>query len=250
MRLNRIEHGHPHSSDHGSSTSPRTETSAGVASTETPAAGGGLIPLTTQTSRHSRHTRDSIHSLYGHPAQTRQAVVQAAEEYCTPEGTLNVGSLDAVERGEANIFEISVKPPPESSAAGATTSQTVLKDKNETDIRVVSQEAAEPTKNRSHSKTRNSGHAHAHAHAHAHGHAHGHSHGEDGSMNIRSVVLHVFGDALGSLGVIVSGLIIWLTPLPWRFYFDPILSVVIVIIILCSAVPLGEPLYLDSHTLA
>ena len=35
-------------------------------------------------------------------------------------------------------------------------------------------------------------------------------------MNMRGVFLHVLGDALGNVGVIVSGLFIWLTPYSWR----------------------------------
>jgi len=192
MRFNHAEHGHSHGSDDGSSTSPTVETSAAVTSTEPLPTRGGVIPLTTQTSQLSRHTHDSIQSLYGHPAQTRQAVVQAAEEYCAPEGALNGEILDAVERGEANQFETSVKL--ETSAAGATAPQTELKDKNENDVRVVTQEVAGPAEKASHSqsKKRKSGHAHGH------GHSHGHSYGGEGSMNIRGVILHVFGDALGA----------------------------------------------------
>ncbi len=244
MRFNHAEHGHSHGSDDGPSTSPTAETPAGVASAEPLATRGGVIPLTTQNSRLSRHTRDSIQSLYGHPAQTRQAVVQAAEEYCASEGALNVETLDAVEKGEANLFETVVKP--ESSAAGTAAPQMELKDKNEDVIRVVSQEFAESAKEDNHSQSKK----HKSGHAHGHGHSHGHSHGGEGSMNIRGVILHVFGDALGSLGVVVSGLIIWLTPLTWRFYFDPLLSLIIVIIILFSAVPLGRYLKLEGHILA
>ena len=52
-------------------------------------------------------------------------------------------------------------------------------------------------------------------------------------------MLHVFGDALGNIGVIVAGLIIWLTTWSFKFYFDPIISLVITVIILVSAFPLG-----------
>ena len=232
------EHGHSHGSDHGSSTSPISEVPPRVASPELPAAaalGGGVIPLATQTSRHSRHTRpESMHSLYGHPVQTRQAVVQAAEDYYTSEGALNDGSLDAIERGDAGLFETSAKPTPESFGAGATPALTEIKDKDENDTRVVLKEIAEPV------KKAKSGTAHGH----------GHSHGADGSMNIRGVIIHVFGDALSSLGVVISGLIMWLTPLKWRFYFDPLLSVIIIIIILFSAIPLGKSFNLDGYTLA
>jgi len=61
-------------------------------------------------------------------------------------------------------------------------------------------------------------------------------HGHD--LNMRGVFLHVMGDALGNIGVIVSALIIWLTDYEWRFYVDPGISLVITLIILASAIPL------------
>ncbi|KAF2186964.1 zinc homeostasis factor 1 [Zopfia rhizophila CBS 207.26] len=67
------------------------------------------------------------------------------------------------------------------------------------------------------------------------GGGHSHSHGD---LNMRGVFLHVMGDALGNIGVIASALIIWLTNYSWRFYSDPLISLVITIIILCSAIPL------------
>lgn len=62
-----------------------------------------------------------------------------------------------------------------------------------------------------------------------------HSHGD---LNMKGIFLHVMGDALGNLGVIATALIIWLTNFKGRFYFDPAISLVITIIILCSAIPL------------
>ncbi|KAF2013327.1 zinc/cadmium resistance protein-like protein [Aaosphaeria arxii CBS 175.79] len=67
------------------------------------------------------------------------------------------------------------------------------------------------------------------------GGAHGHSHGD---LNMRGVFLHVMGDALGNIGVIASALIIWLTDYSWRFYSDPLISLIITVIILASAIPL------------
>jgi zinc transporter 1 len=64
---------------------------------------------------------------------------------------------------------------------------------------------------------------------------HGHSHGD---LNMRGLFLHIMGDALGNIGVITSALIIWLTSFKWRFYVDPAMSLVITVIILCSAIPL------------
>lgn len=73
----------------------------------------------------------------------------------------------------------------------------------------------------------------------------GHSHTQPkegvrkgGDLNMRGIFLHVFGDALGNLGVIGSALIIWLTDYWWRNYTDPAISLVITLIILGSAIPL------------
>ena len=69
-----------------------------------------------------------------------------------------------------------------------------------------------------------------------HGHGHSHVHG---SMNMQALVLHVLGDALGNVGVIATGLVIWLTTWKYKFYFDPVISLVITVIIFSSALPLG-----------
>jgi solute carrier family 30 (zinc transporter), member 1 len=65
--------------------------------------------------------------------------------------------------------------------------------------------------------------------------SHGHSHG---NLNMKGVFLHVLGDALGNIGVIATALFIWLTDFSWRFYADPVISLVITGIIFSSALPL------------
>ncbi len=63
-------------------------------------------------------------------------------------------------------------------------------------------------------------------------------------MNMHGIFLHVLADALGSIGVIISALLIKFVPHDpnnlknWTIYIDPTLSVFIVIIITISAVPL------------
>jgi solute carrier family 30 (zinc transporter), member 1 len=59
-------------------------------------------------------------------------------------------------------------------------------------------------------------------------------------MNMQALLLHVFGDALGNVGVIATGLVIWLTEWKYKLYFDPVISLVIAAIIFSSALPLGE----------
>ena len=73
------------------------------------------------------------------------------------------------------------------------------------------------------------------------GHDHDeHEHeGEREDLNVRSVFLHVVGDAVSSVGVIVAAGIIWYTGWEW---VDPLVSVLIGILILlsswrCSEVP-------------
>lgn len=108
-----------------------------------------------------------------------------------------------------------------------------------------------------HSHGTTDGHNHGHAHEHSHptrasddswhaNHNHnkpkkakkgGHSHNH-ADMGMNAMILHVIGDALGNVGVIVSALIIWLTNWPGRFYADPAVSLFITLIILKSTIPL------------
>ena len=60
------------------------------------------------------------------------------------------------------------------------------------------------------------------------------------SLNMRGVFLHVMGDALGNVGVITAAWFIWKTDYSWRFYTDPLVSLVITVIIFSSALPLSR----------
>ncbi|TGZ60543.1 hypothetical protein CRM22_008487 [Opisthorchis felineus] len=65
-----------------------------------------------------------------------------------------------------------------------------------------------------------------------------------GSMNMRAVFLHVLSDFFGSIIVVASAAILEFAPgkpdegAAWKLYIDPAMSVVMVLIILSSAVPL------------
>jgi len=98
------------------------------------------------------------------------------------------------------------------------------------------------------------GHGHSHdGGGHGHGHDnHGHhengekkndnktkAHGKtEGQLNMRGVFLHVMADGLGSIVVMVSAAIIWLTDWQYKNYMDPVLSLLIVIIICVTTWPL------------
>ncbi|KAK9460357.1 cation efflux protein [Lipomyces oligophaga] len=77
----------------------------------------------------------------------------------------------------------------------------------------------------------------AHSHSHGHG-AKSKKSSSSQSLNMRGVFLHVMGDALGNVGVIATAIFIWKTDYTWRFYFDPVVSLVITCIIFASALPL------------
>ncbi|KAG0329864.1 putative zinc transporter msc2 [Dissophora globulifera] len=84
----------------------------------------------------------------------------------------------------------------------------------------------------------NHGHAHGHSHGHdhhGHGHGHGHDHGHGHNANMQGVFLHIMADTLGSVGVIISTLLIdWFG---WTG-FDPIASMFIAVLIFLSVLPL------------
>ncbi|XP_032782322.2 zinc/cadmium resistance protein [Daphnia magna] len=58
------------------------------------------------------------------------------------------------------------------------------------------------------------------------------------NLNMHGVFLHVLADALGSVVVIISALVIWLTEWEYRFCVDPALSVAMVCLIMWSTWPL------------
>ncbi len=74
-------------------------------------------------------------------------------------------------------------------------------------------------------------HGHGHGHSHGHGHA-GHDHS---SENMQGIYLHIMADALGSLAVVVSTILVRFTG--WSG-FDPLASCMIAILIFASAIPL------------
>jgi len=188
-------------------------------------------------SRRSRERSDSYTSLYGHPAATRASFVQTANDIAranspSPTGhrrkrssfsqsrpsldTRNVDGHSARNKPVVDDEETSdVESSPVTSHVAETTERTPL-------IRRASERIAETASPASEDWSPSP--------------SKGHSHG--GSMNMKALLLHVLGDALGNVGVIATGLIIWLTSWSFKYYFDPLISLVITVIIFSSALPL------------
>lgn len=77
---------------------------------------------------------------------------------------------------------------------------------------------------------------------------HAHRHGissqtkaakKEHDLGTMGVLVHVAGDAVNNIGVIIAGVVIWKTSSPNRFYIDPAVGVAIAIMILISSIPLG-----------
>lgn len=58
-------------------------------------------------------------------------------------------------------------------------------------------------------------------------------------LGMLGVLIHVMGDAVNNIGVIISGLVIWLTKGYSRYYADSAVSMAISLIILATSTPLG-----------
>lgn len=70
---------------------------------------------------------------------------------------------------------------------------------------------------------------------HDHSHDHGHEHEKTTkkrNLNVQSAFLHVLGDAISSIGVIIAAIIIRFTAIEW---IDPLISIMIGVIIFVSA---------------
>lgn len=165
-------------------------------------------------SRHGRLT--SIENISIHPASFRQEIMDACEPH--PEES----SSESSQEDEGAV--------PEASRAAENTPL----------LGTQAAKGAYGAGNSSRRSRRDSGIHDAHNHSKPKGPAgksHGHSHGD---MGMNAMVLHVIGDALGNVGVIVTALVIWLAESPRRFYADPAVSLFITLIILRSAIPLTK----------
>ncbi|KAL1740269.1 cation efflux protein [Schizophyllum fasciatum] len=214
------EHGHSHAHSHGS-PAPSVPGSS-TPSVNTINESGNVTPTPKNPSENrrsrsrTRHTdgmrsrTTSISSMYGHPAATRATLIQTAQDLATAARS------------------------PSPSGRGRSRSRPIIRDHDhghESGNESSGETVADPTERSPLLGRSADDDDSTHNHAHSHGHSHG-------SMNMHALLLHVLGDALGNVGVIATGLVIWLTEWSFKYYFDPIISLVITVIIFSSALPL------------
>ena len=77
-----------------------------------------------------------------------------------------------------------------------------------------------------------SGHGHSH-----HGQSHGHSHGHSGdAVNIRAAMVHIIGDLIQSVGVLIAGLVVKFYPdkREQAVLADPICTIIFILIVVVT----------------
>ncbi|KAK4092013.1 hypothetical protein Purlil1_3852 [Purpureocillium lilacinum] len=185
----------------------------------------GRVRRRSSKSGHSRFA--SIEDMSIHPASFRQDIIAA--------------SLAASSNGPVAETDSSEESAVADSENDANESSPLLKDSNAT-----SNNGTIAHKSHSHS-TSTTWRRRARRDSSVHdGHNHtmprkpgskvsGHSHAD---MGMNAMMLHVLGDALGNVGVIITALIIWLTDWPGKIYADPTVSLFITAIILKTSIPL------------
>ncbi|CAG8974935.1 hypothetical protein HYALB_00007612 [Hymenoscyphus albidus] len=168
--------------------------------------GSDSVPSSpTKARKHKRRTSrgglSNVEDMSFYPSSFRQAIIEASQP--PPESS----SEDGEEDGDIAETRLPIAPTPKTP--------------------LLAEHNANKHNNHNHRKPKKA----------KNGHSHGHNHDD---MGMNAMILHVIGDALGNVGVIVSALIIWLTNWPGRYYADPAVSLFITIIILRSAIPLTK----------
>jgi zinc transporter 1 len=225
-----LEHAHSHDHSHRSAKSSKAPS---IQSATLEFVAPEASPVAIRQSRPPAHHSGSYSSLYGHPAATRASFVQTANNIARSSSPVPADRTHkSRSRPSLDMWSpesvIASSPPYEheerqSRGAKHTTPASVPHEQTSLIERPPVSYASSATSTSPDPK--------------------GHGHG--GSMNMRALVLHVLGDALGNVGVIATGLIIWLTSWSFKYYCDPVISLVITAIIFHSALPLGE--FSTSH---
>ncbi|KIJ33079.1 hypothetical protein M422DRAFT_265112 [Sphaerobolus stellatus SS14] len=237
------EHTHSHSHDDHKPAISRKQKKKTTGTAIEPISLASDESESSSTDEERRSRRDSITQLYGYPAATRASVMQAAQNFGYGRST----SPARYKRGSSHERSSSLVAGSENNRKYRET-QSLLGRRQPEDFRsrrIEDEELSigtQPPQNYGAITTSpdvevalddepiNKPELAVNA-----GHGHGHGHG---SMNMRALVLHVIGDALGNVGVIATGLIIWFSTWQYKYYFDPVISLVITCIIFSSALPL------------
>lgn len=196
---------------------------------------GSLSRSITKASPRSKHRRrisgrfTSIDDMSIHPASLRQEIIAASKPPVDgPESEENsAGEETAVVDGDENPTENSPLLSMSNGKSRGNIPENHNHDDHDHDHHTPKKrhDSWHATHNHNKPKKPSKGGGHSHNHA---------------DMGMNAMILHVIGDALGNVGVIVSALVIWLTSWQYRFYADPVVSLFITLIILKTTIPLTK----------
>lgn len=219
-------HGHSHSHSHDVESAPEVHTTqpVGIAYDDDEDANilsdrgdiEALLPGSYVKRMANPHHRERSNSrpqrfasaetdIHVHPAANRAAVVAAAASDHSE--SVSNSDDDTVE-GEAHETTALIRSPSPSSRRRSRSDSVAIH------------------KNHHHNKPKKSKSGHSHE-----------------NLNMRGVFLHVLGDALGNVGVMLTAIFVRFAPnhptlAPFTNYADPLISLIITIIIFSSALPL------------
>ena len=229
-------HGHDHAHKQADGAAKKSAQSASPTRTKSLSWGddsgreGEHAPLSPSARRQSSARRPYRHSRSGsrgyntvddipvHPASLRNGILaQARFEESDTESEVAVEDQDAITQINQEPTEVSSLLPKSKARRSSNKRKSHTRSKQDGNANDISHANHKHTQPRS--KAQSGGHSHA-------------------DMNLRGILIHVLGDALGNVGVMVSALIIWKAPWSFRKYCDPAISLFITLIILKSAIPL------------
>ena len=228
--MTKTEHSHSHED-----TSSKTQAEQNITPSSTTPIPVPANKMAVPQEFSSHH--DSFTDMYGHPAATRASVFQAAQEigYGKPESP-------AQHRGRISIDHDGTPPSSyvqeQAKRGDGNLERSSLRPQN--DLMDIAEGSSTETRNEDEFQDLEGG---VYTHEQHRTPTNGASGGSHGSMNMHALILHVIGDALGNVGVIATGLVIWLSTWEYKYYFDPVVSLVITVIIFSSALPLGKPIF-------
>ncbi|KAJ1893850.1 Zinc resistance conferring protein [Coemansia sp. IMI 209127] len=220
------EHGHAHGHSHGGGHSHGEEESIadeeesligssaqiGYATVEPPqGAAAGSSPHTAYMQQNSSAIDNRSIIGVPHPVYTHQAIIKSAQQ-------MQDGAAGEEDSAAVSSAEVSIRSSPRVVSHG-------------------SESSFHPHQQHSHGNTALSS-APKHRHSHKKDKKKKQGHGSGGHLNMHGVWLHVFGDCITNIAVIISGLVIWKAEGHWRFYFDPAISILINTLIVWITVPL------------
>lgn len=70
--------------------------------------------------------------------------------------------------------------------------------------------------------------------------------GRSHDLGMMAVLMHIAGDAMNNIGVIIAAAVIWKAHYEGRFYADPAVSMGIAIMITLSGLPVGKSIFLAT----